>query len=70
MTDWYNPREGNGVNEPAIRAREAKVRGEAFLSALLSLIESEAKRARVSFDYAQTCLANGVDPLKHRKAAA
>lgn len=61
-----DPRESQGVNEQATRAIEAKVAGEAFLSALTTLIEREATRAKVEYWLAQACLVNGVDPASRR----
>lgn len=64
-TEGTNNSNGNG--EFLDRRAYATGANERYLNKVWALVEREAYRARVSFDFAQTCLANGVDPLAHRQ---
>lgn len=58
----------DGSGEPISRRTDATLGNEAYLNRIWALIDREAARASVSTEYATTCLANGVDPLRFRKA--
>ncbi len=64
--------EHTGVTEFNARRETSTLGCEAYLTALLDLIDREARRAKVEPWFAQACLVNGEDPLKikQRRAAA